>query len=259
MGGARWLSVRLDRRGALRELDLGPTPRRTGGVSAGAQDTCVEIAHRIAPHIHGLSPALPCSRPEDVSLPGTSSASSFLPPPLSEKDVDSGTKLSGRGGKHPRTSATSGPGSKSKLAMSISPMETWLGGVLFKLDEISQHYKMARQPRQMGRFRSTMSKSYLRLRPVQLPVPQNCHGILQRLLDLAKAAGKPVRPNPYVSTPTHVLLPLLHLVQPAQPSFEPVAKRARLHSLTNGQRCSVCGAILSPQFSGSARCAACMN
>ena len=99
----------------------------------------------------------------------------------------------------------------------------------------------------------------LRLRPVQLPVPQNCHGILQRLLDLAKAAGKPVRPNPYVSTPTHVLLPLLHLVQPAQPSFEPVAKRARLHSITNGQRCSVCGAILSPQFSGSARCAACMN
>ena len=67
MGGAQWLSVGLDRRGALRELDLGPTPRRTGGVSAGAQDTCVEIAHRITPHIHGLSPgppAAPCRSAE---------------------------------------------------------------------------------------------------------------------------------------------------------------------------------------------------
>ena len=67
MGGARWLSVGLDRRGALSELDLGPTPRRTGGVSAGAQDTCVEIAHRIASGTHGLSPgppAAPCRSAE---------------------------------------------------------------------------------------------------------------------------------------------------------------------------------------------------
>ena len=67
MGGARWLSVRLDRRGALRELDLGPTARRTGGDSAEAHDTCVETAHRIVSHEHGLSlgpPAAPCRSAE---------------------------------------------------------------------------------------------------------------------------------------------------------------------------------------------------
>ena len=76
----------------------------------------------------------------------------------------------------------------------------------------------------------------LRLRPVQLTVPQNCLGILQKLLGLAKAAGKPVRPNPDVSTPTHVPHPLLHLVQPAQPAVEPFAKRARLQSVAEAQR-----------------------
>ena len=39
--------------------DLGPTPRRTGDVSAGAQDTCVEIAHRIAPHAWAAGCAMP--------------------------------------------------------------------------------------------------------------------------------------------------------------------------------------------------------
>ena len=73
----------------------------------------------------------------------------------------------------------------------------------------------------------------LRLRPVQLTVPQSCLDILQKLLGLAKAAGKPVRPNPYVSAPTHVPLHLLHLVQPAQPAVEPLAKRARLRSVAD--------------------------
>ena len=35
-----------------------------------------------------------------------------------------------------------GPGSKSKLAMSISTSELWLGGVVFKLPDIAQHFKV---------------------------------------------------------------------------------------------------------------------
>ena len=35
-----------------------------------------------------------------------------------------------------------GPGSRSKLAMSLSATELWLGGVVFHLDKIAQHYKM---------------------------------------------------------------------------------------------------------------------
>ena len=40
------LSVAPDRPMLSRELDYGPTVRRPGGVSAGAQDACLEYAHR---------------------------------------------------------------------------------------------------------------------------------------------------------------------------------------------------------------------
>ena len=40
------LSVAPDQEMLSRELDYGPTVRRPGGVSAGAQDACLEYAHR---------------------------------------------------------------------------------------------------------------------------------------------------------------------------------------------------------------------
>ena len=54
-------------RGALKELDYGPPARRIGDVSAGAQNTYVEAAYRIASPARGLTsgrPAAPCRSAE---------------------------------------------------------------------------------------------------------------------------------------------------------------------------------------------------
>ena len=77
---------------------------------------------------------------EHISLPGTSSAFSLVPKPQPELGGDPNGKK-GKGGKQARDQPT-GPGSKSKLAMPISATEIWVGGVVFKLDKIAQHYKM---------------------------------------------------------------------------------------------------------------------
>ena len=93
----------------------------------------------------------------------------------------------------------------------------------------------------------------LRIRPVQLPVPPNCLAILQRVLAMAKATGVPVRPNPYVSTPTQVPEPLLHLVQP------PVSKRARLQRAVSHHFCGRCGTLLPAELFGLGRCPSCVD
>ena len=54
-------------RGALKELDYGPPARRIGDVSAGAQNTYVEEAYRIASPARGMTsgpPAAPCRSAE---------------------------------------------------------------------------------------------------------------------------------------------------------------------------------------------------
>ena len=60
-------SVMPGQRGALKELDYGPPARRIGDVSAGAQNTYVEAAYRIASPARGMSsgpPAAPCRSAE---------------------------------------------------------------------------------------------------------------------------------------------------------------------------------------------------
>ena len=77
---------------------------------------------------------------DTVSLPGTSGAA-LIKNPKKEKGND---KDKDKGDKRPFFDPNlSGPGSKSKLAQSLSPTELWLGGVVFKLDQIAQHYKMS--------------------------------------------------------------------------------------------------------------------
>ena len=69
----------------------------------------------------------------------------------------------------------------------------------------------------------------LRIRPVEVPVPECCTQILAKVLAAAKARGKRVRPNMYVSAPPGVPNHLLDLVEPAARLTlgEPPAKRAR--------------------------------
>ena len=78
---------------------------------------------------------------DTVALPGTSAGASADAP-----KKDPGDKK----GKKPKAGdkrdffdpGVAGPGSKSKLAMSLTSTELWLGGVVFHLDKIAQHYKM---------------------------------------------------------------------------------------------------------------------
>ena len=69
----------------------------------------------------------------------------------------------------------------------------------------------------------------LRIRPVEVPLPECCTQILAKVLAAAKARGKRVRPNMYVSAPPGVPDHLLDLVEPAARLTlgEPPAKRAR--------------------------------
>ena len=82
---------------------------------------------------------------DKVSLPGTSAASSNSNNTSSSNTNNKGTgKGAGKGeGKRPFFEpGASGPGSKSKLARSLSSTELWLGGVVFQLDKISKHYNI---------------------------------------------------------------------------------------------------------------------
>lgn len=83
---------------------------------------------------------------DKVALPGTSSSAIGMGPPNPKPKPDKGKgkdkdkQLSKRKG----DAEASGPGSKSSLAVSLSTSEMWIAGVVFKLDQIAQHYKMAR-------------------------------------------------------------------------------------------------------------------
>ena len=76
----------------------------------------------------------------------------------------------------------------------------------------------------------------LRIRPVQLPVPDECHSILNQVYEAARARGMPLRRNPYLSTPQ--LVPADYKRHLAGHSLQ-TNKRRRLC-------CTRCGARLPP-------------
>lgn len=81
---------------------------------------------------------------DSISLPGTSSGS------LSVKPGKGGGKPGKKGGGPPGNGGgkrlldpgASGPGSKSALAMPLSPSELWYAGVVFQTDKIATHHKI---------------------------------------------------------------------------------------------------------------------
>jgi hypothetical protein len=84
---------------------------------------------------------------DKVALPGTSSSAIMLKGNDKSHDDKNGGKGKGGGkGKDKRkdNADATGPGSKSSLAFPISTSELWIAGVVFKLDQIAQHYKVAR-------------------------------------------------------------------------------------------------------------------
>jgi len=87
---------------------------------------------------------------ESVALPGTAAASTSRNANGGNDGNTNGNnggkkdKGKGKGNPSNKRPPDSGPGSKSKLAMPLSAAELWLGGVVFKLDYIAQHYKVQR-------------------------------------------------------------------------------------------------------------------
>ena len=79
---------------------------------------------------------------ESVALAGTSASRTLQhvkPPSDKGKDKDK-DKDKGKGKK--RDKEDNEPGSKAKLAMPISASELWLGGVVFDIKKIAEHYKI---------------------------------------------------------------------------------------------------------------------
>ena len=78
---------------------------------------------------------------DTIALPGTSSSQPNVP--SGKKNRNGKDKEKGNADKRLFQSDATGPGSKSKLAMPISNTELWLGGVVFKKDKITSHFKVA--------------------------------------------------------------------------------------------------------------------
>ena len=80
-----------------------------------------------------------------VSLPGTSGAV-VKPPKLDSPNPKDKGKGKDKGSKRTGTELE-GPGSKSHFASQLSPSELFLSGVVFQLDKIAQHYRIANPDR----------------------------------------------------------------------------------------------------------------
>lgn len=98
----------------------------------------------------------------------------------------------------------------------------------------------------------------LRIRPIQLEVPESCLRILQRVLAHAQRRGIMVRPNPYQSTPTTIPPPLLPYVENPV-STRSVAPRTTFATSPAGPRCERCGALLPRELFGLGRCPSCVD
>ena len=82
---------------------------------------------------------------ESIALAGTSASSSSTHTSAvvtDDKDKGKGKGKNKKNDDDKKRALPTGPGSKSKLAMPISPTELWISGVVFKTKEISDHYKI---------------------------------------------------------------------------------------------------------------------